>query len=159
MTDFGDIRSAAHAKDVRRLLALSFPFKKFALSTEYEQYILAVLPEDERIAYQWACVILKDLLRETAVPTPTLKDFVATWAEWVLSGTATSFPLVLAKEGHEAEWYNRVCLGDRTTFFPNGHNSIARAFTVDHFVLMPPRRSSKQKRWDAHWLPTLRSVS
>lgn len=98
MTNFGELRSAAHARDLRRIIEASYRKRRYRLTPDERHYIDAVLPEYEREVLRWAYVIADTILERTSAPYAMVYDFAARWAEWMQSGAPGVMPYVLEHE-------------------------------------------------------------
>lgn len=108
MTDFGELRSAAHARDLRSIIEASYRKRRYRLTPDERHYIDAVLPEYEREVLRWAYVLVEHLLDVTNVRHELLRGFAATWAEWMIAGARGHMPVKL-KARHGTEVRMRWC--------------------------------------------------
>lgn len=95
MTDFGELRSAAHALDLRSIIEASYRKRRYRLTPDERHYIDAALPEYEREVLRWAYVLADTILERTSAPYAMVYDFAARWAEWMQSGAPGVMPWVL----------------------------------------------------------------
>lgn len=84
--DFGALRSALHARDMRALIEASYRKRRYVLYELHERYISDNMPEHEHEVYRWACAMVDHLLERSSVPHVMIRAFAATWAESVLGG-------------------------------------------------------------------------
>lgn len=143
MNDWGSLRAGVLQGDLRKLLELSF--EEPDPNPEILAYVLSALPEDHALAFEWACVLVEGCYRQTRIPLGTLVAFVATWAEWVLSGTTQHLPIYL-----ELRWEGQL----RHIFsFSRPCSSVLPFYAIDHSVQIPPKNHPKST-WVARWQPT-----
>jgi len=100
MSDFGDVRSACHARDLRALIEVAYVNGRYTLGDVGTSYVQAVLPEYEHEVWVWARAMVERLLEVTNVPLEMVRGFAATWAEWMLAGATGHMSVSLHADYH-----------------------------------------------------------
>lgn len=139
MSDFGDVRSAAHARDLRALIEASYRKRRYVLHEMHERYIADILPEYEHEVWVWARAMVERLMEVTNVPLEMVRGFAATWAEWMLAGAV----------GHMAVSLQADYLSITTAGF------LIHEFSMPYNL--PPRFGSyalpDATAWEVRWRP------
>lgn len=123
MIEFGDVRSAVHARDLRALLEVAYRKRRRLLNGMHTDYIKGTLPEYEHEVWIWTLALVDHLLDVTNVPHALVRGFAATWAEWMLAG-AQGHMSVKLKARHGTEIRMRWCpdyFSEKYEYGPKGY--------------------------------------
>lgn len=140
MSDFGDVRSAVHASDMRALIEASYRKRRYVLHEMHERYISDTMPEYEHEVYRWACAMVNHLLEVTNVPHVMTRAFASTWAEWMLAGAVGYMPIRLWANNTDVTF--RMLLWDDHVGWRSAH--------LLH--ISNPTQMKRDKSWRAVWL-------
>ena len=110
MSDFGDVRSACHARDLRALIEVAYINGRYTLGDVGTSYVQAALPEYEHEVWVWTRAMVERLLEVTNVPLEMVRGFAATWAEWMLGGSVDEQPIYLSAGAGTIRSYGYISL-------------------------------------------------
>lgn len=96
MTDFGDLRSAIHRRDLPALVELSFDVERgliLKLDEQTQAYLEGYLSRHERhsVVYTWSCALYQAMRRlQPCAPYGILMDYAKLWCAWALGDDLTT---------------------------------------------------------------------
>ena len=143
MGDFGDVRSACHARDLRALIEVAYVNGRYTLRDVGTSYVQAVLPEYEHEVWVWARAMVERLLGVTNVPLEMVRGFAATWAEWMLAGADGGMPVYIDGLDQNSSYYKGVC----GAYYHGGKGGMY----AEHQLAIEFDEQLNPPAWRVHW--------
>lgn len=160
MIDFGELRVAAHAKDLRQLIELSYRKRRYTLDELSLGYINDILPEYEREIFMWAICMVDTIMERTSAPHVMVRAFASTWAEWMRAGAVGIMPVRLSLRDsggiglgyYQARAWHKPN-ETKADFIPAWLQPWLTAHPSHFLVWINAHKQTKQQHWGAEWAP------